>query len=120
MAKILIADRDETLRNLIEEVLVRDGNEVGHVDDGTDAFYAIRDDNYDLVILEYKMPSLTCLEILARLQMENALVPPTMILSTKGSADVIRECIEAGARDFVLKPVEMPVLIQRIKKLLKR
>ncbi|HBK81421.1 MAG TPA: hypothetical protein DDZ83_17435 [Nitrospinae bacterium] len=115
MANILVADKDETMRELLDVSLRRTNHDVKMADNGEKTLDMIREESFDLVIIDY---SLSALEILQRLRENDDEIPHFMILSAKSTPDSIRECVEAGAKDYVVKPFNLPVLIKRIELLL--
>ena len=115
MANILVADKDETMRELLDVSLRRTNHDVKMADNGEKTIDMIREESFDLVIIDY---SLSALEILQRLRENDDEIPHFMILSAKSTPDSIRECVEAGAKDYVVKPFNLPVLIKRIELLL--
>ncbi len=115
MANILIADNDETMRGLLLVSLKRTKHDVKMVETGEDAIETIRRFTLDLVILDYSLPDLTAIEILSALKENGDEIPLVMVLSSKSTPDSIRECVEAGARDYVVKPFNLPILIERIQ-----
>ncbi|MBI2132974.1 MAG: response regulator transcription factor [Candidatus Tectomicrobia bacterium] len=118
MAKILIADDDSTLRDMLRAAFERDGHEVSHAADGNETVERIRETAFDLVLLDISLPDKSGPQVLAQLKAENSPIPPTMILSSKVSHELVRQCLDAGARDFVIKPFNLPVLVQRAAKLI--
>ncbi|MBI1725024.1 MAG: response regulator transcription factor [Candidatus Tectomicrobia bacterium] len=118
MAKILIADDDSTLRDMLRAAFERDGHEVSHAADGNETVERIRETAFDLVLLDISLPDKGGPQVLAQLKAENSPIPPTMILSSKVSHELVRQCLDAGARDFVIKPFNLPVLVQRAAKLI--
>ena len=68
MAVLLVADDDPDVRTYLVTVLKRDGHTVTEVGDGQAALEAIRDTDFDLVVLDVHMPKLTGLDVLARLR----------------------------------------------------
>jgi DNA-binding response OmpR family regulator len=119
-AQILVADHDETLRELLDLSLRRSSHDVIKVASGQEALDAIRGEYFDLAILELALPDIGALEILGRLKKNNDTVPHTMILSSSGTPETIKECVMAGAKDFVVKPFNLPVLVKRIGVVLER
>jgi DNA-binding response OmpR family regulator len=80
----------------------------------------IRMENFALAIIDYTMPDMGALDILQALTENDDDIPQMMILSAKSTADTIRGCIESGEKDYVVKPFNLPVLIERIEILLKK
>jgi DNA-binding response OmpR family regulator len=120
VAKILIADDDATLRDMLRTAFERNGHEVSFSENGHDTMERIRDTLFDLMILDISLPDITGPQLLSQLRLENALVPPTMMLSAKVSHELVRACVDAGAKDFVIKPFNLPVLMQRAAKLIEK
>ena len=118
MANILVADKDETMRELLDVSLRRTNHDVKMADNGEKTLDMIREESFDLVIIDYSLTGLSALEILQRLRENGDEIPHFMILSAKSTHDSIRECVEAGAKDYVVKPFNLPVLIKRIELLL--
>ena len=117
MANILVADKDETMRELVDVSLRRTNHDVKMADNGEKMLDMIREESFDLVIIDY---SLSALEILQRLRENDDEIPHFMILSAKSTPDSIRKCVEAGAKDYVVKPFNLLVLIKRIELLLQK
>jgi len=120
VAKILIADDDATLRDMLRTAFERTGHEVSFSENADETIGLVREGLFDLLVLDISLPGKSGPEILSQLKLENAPVPPTMILSSKVSHDLVHECLEAGAKDFVIKPFNMPVLIQRAARLIEK
>jgi len=120
VAKILIADDDSTLRDMLRAAFERDGHEVSQAADGEAAVAQMRETLFGLVVLDISMPDKSGPQVLAQLKQENAPIPPTMILSAKVSHELVRQCVDAGAKDFVIKPFNLPVLVQRAAKLIEK
>lgn len=119
-ANILIADPDETLGELLDVSLRKSRHDVRIVRNGRKALEILREEHFDLAIVEFALPDISALEILTRLKNGATHVPHTMILSTEGTLETIQECVEAGAKDFIVKPFKLPVLIKRINVILTR
>ncbi len=115
---ILVVDDDETMRALLDAALCREGFEVQQADCGKKAFEEIGKFKFDLVIMDHEMPDMTGLETMLRLKAENIALPPTIILSAKGSPDLVKQFIEAGAKDFMVKPFTVPILLDRINRMI--
>ncbi len=118
MGNILVAAKDETMRQLLDVSLQRINHAVKMADNGEEVLELIRGEKFDLVIVDYSMTGMGAMEILQNLTDNGDEIPQIMILSAKSTPDSIRECAEAGARDYVVKPFNLPVLIERIEVLL--
>ncbi|HJP15182.1 MAG TPA: response regulator [Nitrospinota bacterium] len=118
LGNILVAAKDETMRQLLDVSLQRINHAVKMADNGEEVLELIRGEKFDLVIVDYSMTGMGAMEILQNLTDNGDEIPQIMILSAKSTPDSIRECVEAGARDYVVKPFNLPVLIERIEVLL--
>lgn len=116
MADILLADDDETLHPLIASVLQAAGHTMSFASNGKIAFEMIRDGAYDLVILDYDMPLKTGIEVLTDLKIDNTAIPSTIMLTARGQPDIIQSCIQAGAKDFIVKPFSVEEVARRVDK----
>ena len=115
---ILVVDDDETMRALLDAALCREGFEVQQADGGKKAYEEIRKFKFDLVIMDYEMPDMSGLDTMLTLKAENVPLPPTIILSAKGSPDLVKQFIEAGAKDFMVKPFTVSILLDRINRMI--
>ena len=79
MARILIADDEESLRWVLEKSLTQAGYEVTAVSDGDGAVRAFEASPFDLVFLDVKMPGMDGLDVLGRLRQMNEMLPVVMI-----------------------------------------
>ena len=114
---ILVVDDDETMRSFLDTALCREGFEVQQADGGKKAYEEISKFKFDLVIMDHEMPDMTGLDTMLTLKAENVDLPPTIILSAKGSPDLVKQFIEAGARDFMVKPLTISILLDRINRM---
>jgi DNA-binding NtrC family response regulator len=105
-ATLLVADDDPVARDLLTEVLVRDGYRVRAAADGETCLHAAADEPVDLALVDLRMPGLDGLAVLRRL---SAIQPglPVVILTAFGSIDTAIEAIRAGAYDYLSKPFRM-------------
>ena len=115
---ILVVDDDETMLELLSEALSREVFEVQQADGGIKAYEEISKFKFDLVLMDYEMPDMTGLETILKLKAENVELPPIIILSGKGSPDLVKQIIEEGARDFMVKPFMIPNLLKRINRMI--
>lgn len=114
MALILLADDDEMLLPLVVDALLAQGHEVITAVNGERACDLARNHVFDLIVLDYAMPKMTGLDVLRHLKVTMPSIPPTIMLTVKGDPETVRECVRAGARDFIVKPFEVADLLRRI------
>lgn len=108
--KILLVDDDFYTRDLYEEVLKEAGYKVEVAVNGKDGLSLIKEHKYDLVLLDIMMPIIDGLMVLNTLKKEgNGLNTGNIIILTNLSHDpVIRQALDLGARDFLIKSNMMP------------
>ncbi|CAH0204779.1 Transcriptional regulatory protein BaeR [Roseomonas sp. CECT 9278] len=118
MPKILIADDDPHIRNVIRFALARDGLVVVEAADGAAALALIAREAPDLVILDVMMPELDGTELCRRLRRDSDV--PVIFLSSRGE-EVDRVLgLELGGDDYMTKPFSPRELVARVRALLRR
>lgn len=118
-ARILVVEDEEHLAAGISENLEAEGyaTEVAH--DGEEGLAKIRENTYDLVLIDVMMPKLDGLEVCAAIR-RDGLTTPVMFLTVKGDpADRIRG-LEAGGDDYLAKPFHLKELLLRVTAILRR
>lgn len=118
MAKILVVDDDPHIRELAAVFLKAEGMEVFEAADGREALDFLMDQTVDMVILDIMMPNVDGWELTRELRRESDL--PLLMLTAKGETSQIVKGFELGTDDYLVKPFEPPVLLARVKALLKR
>ena len=116
-AQILVADDDGLSRRLLARALTRAGFSCVEAQDGTEALRAVHEHLPALLLLDYDMPRLNGAEVLTRLRADDnpAIAQlPTIMLTGHGGDESEVLCLEAGADDFVTKPINEAVLRARI------
>ena len=112
-ANVLLIDDEEQFLKVLGERLETRGLKVNTVTSGEDALTLIDDENYDAIILDLAMPGIDGIETLKLLKEKN---PDLEIIMLTGHATVQKgiEAMKLGAEDFLEKPVELSVLLERI------
>lgn len=119
MKKILVADDEELIRNLVCDFLRRDGYEPLSACDGEEALEIFRaNPDISLVILDIMMPNIDGWEVCRTIR-ETSSVPVIMLTARSQEFDELTG-FEAGADDYVTKPCSPSVLMKRVAVLLKR
>jgi class 3 adenylate cyclase/CheY-like chemotaxis protein len=120
-AWILVVDDDAVNRRLLTGLLGEDGHRVDTASDGRQALERLHGDPFDLALLDVVMPELDGYEVLAHMKEDESLrhVPVLMITAIDDISSAVR-CIELGADDYLVKPVDPVVLRARIKASLTR
>ncbi|MBI1752309.1 MAG: fused response regulator/phosphatase [Acidobacteria bacterium] len=118
--KILVADDDPLTRRLVRAALEVDGFEVISVRDGNEGLERFREQAPDLVLTDYSMPGMSGAEFTRRIRALSSEGPagpsvPVVVFTGHGEAEVLKECLEAGAVDFLIKPFTIQELRLRIR-----
>jgi len=117
-ARILVVDDDPQIRRVMRVTLTGQGYEVDDVKSGEAALEKIRDERFDLILLDMNMPGIggldTCRAI--RSQSEIAIIMLTVRDSDQDKVDAL----DAGADDYITKPYNPPELLARIRAALRR
>jgi len=116
--RILIVDDEDSLRLSMKIRLKGAGFEVDDASDGEAALDKIHENQYDVVLMDIKMPNLSGLDALP-LIVQTA--PKTDVIMMTGFADFSDaiECLKAGAKDYLVKPIEVTELITSLQTLLR-
>lgn len=119
MAKILIAEDDQDIRELVTITLQFNGHEVVSAVDGAQAVEKAESESFDLILMDVRMPRMTGYEACRLLrEMESTREIPIIFLSAKGQEAEIRAGLQAGATQYILKPFAPDVLANRIESVL--
>lgn len=116
--RVLLADDDAISRKLLASALQRLGFDVQTAAEGDEALRLIGTGETDLLVLDFEMPGLNGAEVCHQLRASERedlrTLPVIMLTAHAGEAEEIR-CLEAGANDFVTKPVSREILAARIQ-----
>ena len=112
-ARILIADDEEGIRESLGLIL-EDEYELAFAENGEETLAKLKNEAFDLVLLDIKMPKIDGLEALRQLQIRGNKVP-VLILTAYQSVELAKEAIKLGARDYLPKPFERDQIISAVK-----
>ncbi|NDJ77810.1 MAG: response regulator [Chloroflexi bacterium] len=119
MAKILIAEDERDIRDLIEFTLKYAGHEVIKASNGAEAVELAPQVIPDLILMDVRMPRMTGYEACRTLKnMDNVKDIPIVFLSAKGQQSEMDTGLDAGAYDYILKPFAPDQLTRRIAEIL--
>jgi DNA-binding NtrC family response regulator len=107
--KILVVDDNRELREILEEYLRGEGDNVEGANNGKEALERYRDNYYDLIITDLNMPELAGMELIKTVQQENE-ITEFVIITGYASMDSAVEAIKIGAFDYIVKPFRMEEL----------
>ncbi len=117
-ARILVVEDDESIRETTAIGLRQAGFTVAEASDGDEGLRLFRDWRPDAIVLDVMLPKLDGLEV-CRFIRKEATVPIVMLTARSDTIDVVVG-LEAGADDYITKPFEFPVLVARLRAVLRR
>lgn len=117
--RILLLDDDLNLNNLITKFLQDRNYEVDGVTDVFVALEKIKENHYDLMILDIMLPDLDGINLCLKLRKENFNLPILLITALQSKSDLIKG-FKAGADDYLIKPFDWDEFFLRIEALIKR
>lgn len=113
MAKILLVDDEESIRHSLGEILRLEGYQVTTVASGEAAVQVLENENFDLMLLDLKMPGMDGLEVM---RAATKLAPDTRIvlLTAHGSLESAIEALRQGAHDYLIKPASSREILNSV------
>ncbi|CAM5744274.1 DNA-binding response regulator OS=Streptomyces alboniger OX=132473 GN=CP975_19860 PE=4 SV=1 [Streptomyces alboniger] len=115
---ILLVEDDEVIRRSVTLALERYGYRVTSAGDGLTGLELFREGGHDLLLLDVMLPALDGIGLCRRVRETS--MDPILMMSARGDALDVVSGLEAGADDYVVKPVDTAVLVARIRALLRR
>ncbi len=120
-ARILVADDDASIRQVLETVLSGDGYQVTCVTDGSEAVELAKQDAFDLILLDVQMPNLDGLEAARQLRRDSRFVDVPIVMLTGRTADRdIEAAFAEGVTDYITKPFAVSQMRARVRSWLSR
>lgn len=114
MAKILVIDDEQSIRNTLKEILEYEDFKVDLASEGLQAIDLVEKNTYNAILCDIKMPGMDGIEVLEKIMAINPDVPVIMI-SGHGNIDTAVEAIKKGAYDFIEKPLDLNRLMVTIR-----
>ena len=105
MEKILIVDNDEGLLHFLSRFFSIQGFEVNACKDGQSALDILDNEQFDLIMMDYKMPEMNGLDIL-KFMKKSQVKTPIIIMTAYGTTETAIEAMKLGAYDYLLKPFD--------------
>jgi adenylate cyclase len=118
--RILIVDDNEMNRDILVTRLQTQGYDLSQAADGEEALAAAREQLPDLILLDIMMPKIDGIEVCRRLKADPAMpfMPIILVTAKAGSSDVVTG-LEAGADEYLTKPIDQMALVARVKSVLR-
>jgi putative two-component system response regulator len=115
LKRVLIADDDEVVLELLEEVLSSDGYEVVRARDGHEALDALRAGSIRMVVSDWTMPGMNGIELCRRIRAGDfGGYVYFILLTSRSDQPAVLKGLAAGADDFITKPFDAPELLMRL------
>ena len=119
MARILVADDDVDIRELVEFKLSSMGHDIVAVGDGAAAVEACRAQKPDLAVLDVMMPGVSGLDAIREIRADPALADlPVILLTARAQESDVETGLGSGADDYITKPFSPRELASRVEALL--
>ena len=114
-ARALVVDDNAMNRDVLSRRLQRSGHAVEAVEDGHRALARLKEQPFDLILLDVMMPGIDGYEVLARLKEDPGLRHvPVIMISALGETDSVVKCLALGADDYLTKPFNPLILQARV------
>ncbi len=116
--RVLVVDDASFMRMMVKEILTKNGYEVaGEADNGQKAIEKYAELNPDLVIMDITMPEVDGIEAVKRIK-ESDPEAKIVMCSAMGQQAMVIEAIQAGAKDFIVKPFQADRVLEAVKKVI--
>ncbi len=113
--RVLIADDDEAMRDLLEALLIARGHEVLAVENGEEALAAYEAEHPELVILDWEMPKMDGRDVCRAIRAsDNGRAAFVLVFTARDGEDDLVSMLDAGADDYIAKPVTAEHLLARL------
>ena len=119
MARILLVEDEENIRDLVKLNLEMEDYEVVWTDNGKEAFRYFRRQHFDVLILDVMLPEVDGFQLCEQIRLENLEIPIIMLTAKDTTLDRIQG-LKKGADDYITKPFNLEELLLRIRNLIRR
>ena len=114
--KLLVVDDNEMNRDMLSRRLSRRGHTVVTAEDGQKALELIQQGLFDVVLLDIMMPGISGIEVLKIIRRSySASDLPVVMVTAKGDTEDVVAALKLGANDYVIKPLDFPIVLARIQ-----
>jgi two-component system, OmpR family, response regulator QseB len=119
LARLLLVEDDPQLRRMLHDLLAGENYQVSEAPDGQRGLHLALTGEFDVIILDRRLPVVDGLDVLARLR-ERGVITPVLVLSALGNPSHRVEGLDAGAEDYLSKPFDVEELLARLRSLRRR
>ncbi|MCJ7626272.1 MAG: response regulator [Anaerolineaceae bacterium] len=114
---ILVVDDDQIILRLVEATFLMKGYYVRTANNAKSGLVKALSETPDLILLDYMMPERNGLELLKDLRAVPELSDlPVIMLTADGSPEIVSRAIQTGVNDYIVKPINIPRLVERVQK----
>ncbi|MEK7234077.1 MAG: response regulator [Elusimicrobiota bacterium] len=118
MARILIVDDEDSVRCLLEDMLKGKGYALDLAHDGASAFELLRDNKFDLAIIDLTMPVMNGVELVQLIRKNPKMLTMKILLCTGAEVpESVNKAAAAGVDDYIIKPFDSKTLLAKVAKL---
>jgi two-component system phosphate regulon response regulator PhoB len=117
--RILLVEDEQDIRSLMALHLRREGLELVEAADGDEALRALQQGGWSVLVFDWMLPGMNGLELIRAVRQQDPKTPILMVTAKAEAADIVLG-LETGADDYLVKPFEVPVLLARVRALLRR
>jgi DNA-binding response OmpR family regulator len=117
--RVLVAEDDDGLRSVLERGLKENGYVVDALPDGERALAFLRTYEYDVAVLDWRMPKVSGLDVIREIRRTGSPVP-VLMLTARDTADDRVTGLDEGADDYLVKPFDFGELLARVRALQRR
>jgi two-component system chemotaxis response regulator CheY len=117
-AKILTVDDMATMRKIIKSILAQLGyKNVDEAENGVDALMKLKQQKYDLVLLDWNMPEMEGITMLKEMRKDPQLKDiPVIMVTAEAKKENVLQAIQAGANNYIVKPFKAETLKEKMDK----
>jgi two-component system alkaline phosphatase synthesis response regulator PhoP len=116
---ILLVEDEENLQEALKLNLELEGYEITSAYDGKEALEAVKNEHFDLMILDVMLPELDGISVIERIRLQNNDIPILILSAKNSSADRVLG-LKKGADDYLTKPFNLEELLLRVNKLVEK
>jgi len=116
---ILVVEDGKSQREMLRDFLRKEGHTVDEAENGELAVRRVRERQYDLILLDYRMPGMDGMQVLRAVKGMNPEID-VVIVTAEGTIDMAVEAMKAGALDYITKPIEFEELLLLVKRVAER
>lgn len=113
--RVLVVDDEENILDLLSEVLQDEGYQVDGATDGLDALEKVRNNTFDVMLVDLKLPEMDGMELLRIVRMAEPQLP-VIVMSGNGNLQSVIQSIRQGAYDYISKPFNLEEAVAAVKR----